>query len=233
MWTSVLFLALGAPPDSLGFPAEEVEPQPFTASLIPCAGAWLKRNRRISGSSTGPTTSTPAKSPGCAKFGGATCGPRSAASKTRWLGRHNARSPFTARTPITWPPSTANEIRTSRSSLGELKDKRTSIRRIELVADRNGNLAALPREMTEIVLADLLGGNTPPCWASDGIAIFADNRELLKLHQQELQIAFDKQLDFPMIDILHAQEIPPKDRATAFKGQCASLASFLIHRDKP
>jgi hypothetical protein len=220
MWTSFLLLALGAPPASLELPAAEVDPQPslaFVDSVRGCLVEAKSANFRVINRANHVNAREVARL--CEVWRGhlrtTLCGKQ---DEVAWTFKceivvHGKKSDYLA--------------------ASNLKEKKVPIRRIDLVAERDGTFVALPREMTEVVLADLLGGSAPPRWASDGIAILADSEENQKLHQQELQVAFDNQLDFPVIEILRTQKVPPKDRAAVFHGQSASLASFLVHRDKP
>src|SRR5262245_34570708 len=53
-------------------------------------------------------------------------------------------------------------------------DKEVARRLIDFRGDDSNGLAAVPHEMTHIVLADLLGGRQPPRWADEGMAILAE-----------------------------------------------------------
>ncbi|MCE9525740.1 MAG: hypothetical protein K8R36_06770 [Planctomycetales bacterium] len=123
--------------------------------------------------------------------------------------------------------------RTAGSSLIDFKDKQVSLRRIDLLAEGGRGLAALPHEMTHVVLADLFGGRQPPRWADEGIAMLGDSKEKQKLHQQDLEAAFGQGLHFRAVDLMTMQGYPQPHRMGAFYGQSASLASYLAHRDQP
>ena len=219
MWTSFLLLALGAPPDSLDLPDAEAQVQPsaFVDSVRGCLVEAKSANFQVINRANHINAREVARL--CEAWRGHL--------RTTLCGKQDELA-WTVKCNVIVHGKMSDYLAAS-----NLKDKKTSIRRIDLVAERDGTFTALPRQMTEIVLADLLGESTPPRWASEGMAILADSEEKQKLHQQELQAAFDAQLDFPVIDILRAQNAPPQDRVAAFSGQSASLASLLLHRDKP
>jgi hypothetical protein len=123
--------------------------------------------------------------------------------------------------------------RTAGSSLIDFKDKQVSLRRIDLLAEGGRGLAALPHELTHVVLADLFDGRQPPRWADEGIAMLGDSQEKQKLHQQDLEAALGQGLHFRAVDLMTMQAYPQPHRMGAFYGQSASLTSYLAHRDQP
>jgi hypothetical protein len=64
--------------------------------------------------------------------------------------------------------------------------KEITQRLIDFRGDSVHGLAAVPHEMTHVVLADLLGGRQPPRWADEGMAILADSHEKQMLHERDL-----------------------------------------------
>ena len=123
--------------------------------------------------------------------------------------------------------------RTAGSSLIDFKDKQVSLRRIDLLAEGGRGLAALPHELTHVVLADLFGGRQPPRWADEGLAMLGDSQEKQKLHQQDLEAAFDQGLHFRAVDLMTMRGYPQPHRMGAFYGQSASMTAYLAHRDEP
>src|SRR5437763_4713779 len=65
-------------------------------------------------------------------------------------------------------------------------DKQVSRRVIDFRGDSTHGLAAVPHEMTHVILADLLDGRQPPRWADEGMAILADSHQKQMLHERDL-----------------------------------------------
>jgi hypothetical protein len=112
-------------------------------------------------------------------------------------------------------------------------DKKVSRRLIDFRGDHAHGLAAVPHEMTHIVLADLLGGRQPPRWADEGMAILADTREKQMLHERDLMQGADSRYAFRLAELMTIDGYPPRSRIAAFYGQSASLTAYLARRDNP
>lgn len=113
------------------------------------------------------------------------------------------------------------------------RDKKVSKRRIDLRGDGQLGIAALPHEMTHVVLADLLGGVQPPRWADEGMALLADSTNKQTLHERDLREGLDRGLAFSAAELVAIDTYPHPSRIPAFYGQSASLTAFLVTRDKP
>ena len=111
--------------------------------------------------------------------------------------------------------------------------KQVSHRQIDFRGDSQHGAAALPHEMTHVVLADLLGGCQPPRWADEGMAILADPQNKQQLHQRDVQAAQASRLAFRAVELLTIDQYPHPSRVPAFYGQSASLTAFLVERDDP
>ncbi|MCC7085718.1 MAG: hypothetical protein IT427_12010 [Pirellulales bacterium] len=104
-------------------------------------------------------------------------------------------------------------------------------RRIDLRADCTDPLtAALPHELTHIVLADKFLDRSLPRWADEGMAILADPPQTQSGHRRDAQSAMLSASSFSVDDLLQMTEYPPPTRQTAFYGQSAALARFLVDR---
>jgi len=128
----------------------------------------------------------------------------------------------------------AGGTQTFASSLIEFaRDKKVSKRRIDLRGDGQLGMAALPHEMTHVVLADLLGGVQPPRWADEGMAMLADTPSKQSLHERDLREGLNRGLAFSAAELVTTDTYPHPSRVPAFYGQSASLTAFLVTRDKP
>ncbi len=113
------------------------------------------------------------------------------------------------------------------------RDKNVSKRRIDLRGDGQLGIAAIPHEMTHVVLADLLSGVQPPRWADEGMALLADTANKQSLHESDLREGLNRGLAFSAAELVAIDTYPHPSRVPAFYGQSASLTAFLVTRDKP
>ena len=74
----------------------------------------------------------------------------------------------------------------------QLNGGKTKRRRIDLLVDANGDITALPHELTHIVLADQFQGRHPPAWLDEGLAMLADSAAKQELHEQDCMTAIAK-----------------------------------------
>jgi hypothetical protein len=104
-------------------------------------------------------------------------------------------------------------------------------RRIDLRADRGDPLtAALPHELTHMVLADKFLDRPLPRWADEGMAILADPVHKQQGHQRDAQLATIGIVRFSARELLQMVDYPPATRQAAFYGQSAALVKFLVAR---
>jgi hypothetical protein len=111
--------------------------------------------------------------------------------------------------------------------------KQVSRRLIDFRGDSAFGLAAVPHEMTHVVLADLLDGRQPPRWADEGMAILADSREKQLLHERDLASGLAGRTAFRVTELLTLESYPAPSRIPAFYGQSASVTALLVQRDDP
>jgi len=120
------------------------------------------------------------------------------------------------------------------SSLIRFDDAKHVARRlIDFRGDSPLGIAAVPHEMTHIILADLLGGRQPPRWADEGMAILADTHEKQMLHERDLTSGLANRAAFRIAELLTIETYPAASRIPAFYGQSASLTACLAQRDDP
>lgn len=119
------------------------------------------------------------------------------------------------------------------SSVKTSKDQIVA-RRIDLLeADTDFLRAALPHELTHVVLSDKFLSNPLPRWADEGIAMLADPRAKQGRHRNDLRIAFANGTVVHTAALLTMEDYPRPDRFGAFYGQSASLTEFLVKRKTP
>ena len=111
--------------------------------------------------------------------------------------------------------------------------KSVSRRLIDFRGDSPYGIAAVPHEMTHVILADLLDGRQPPRWADEGMAILADSREKQVLHERDLASGLAGRSAFRVAELMALESYPPPARIPAFYGQSASLTALLARRDDP
>ena len=124
--------------------------------------------------------------------------------------------------------------RTVGSSLINVSEGRTISRRIDLLGGNTDFLsAALPHELTHVILRARFTFTMVPRWADEGAAILADSKAKQGRHHRDLNDALLHRTAFHAADLLTRDEYPGPDRMGAFYGQSASLAKFLIDRGSP
>jgi hypothetical protein len=112
------------------------------------------------------------------------------------------------------------------------RQRQISRRRIDIRGDCPAGIAAVPHELTHIVLAELLG-RQPPRWADEGMALLADSRQKQLLHQRDLAHGLASGRAFRLAELLALEAYPHASRVPAFYGQSASLAAWLAQRGEP
>lgn len=112
-------------------------------------------------------------------------------------------------------------------------NKEVAKRLIDFRGDHAHGLAAVPHEMTHVVLADLLNGRQPPRWADEGMAILADSQEKQLLHERDLTQGIAGRSAFRVTELLTMEAYPQPSRMAAFYGQSASVTACLAKRDDP
>jgi hypothetical protein len=120
------------------------------------------------------------------------------------------------------------------SSLIQFGENKTVARRqIDFRGDSPHGIAAVPHEMTHVILADLLDGRQPPRWADEGMAILADSHEKQLLHERDLNHGVATRAAFRVAELMTLDTYPQPSRVPAFYGQSASLTACLAKRDDP
>jgi hypothetical protein len=117
------------------------------------------------------------------------------------------------------------------SSLVKAQSGNTICRRIDLLGGETDFLrAALPHELTHVVLQERFTCQSIPRWADEGVAVLADPPSKQLRHDRDLRNAVANGDTFQTIALLTLEEYPGTDRFGVFYGQSKSLAEFLIAR---
>lgn len=124
--------------------------------------------------------------------------------------------------------------RTVGSSLVKTSKGRIVSRRIDLLGAGTEFLsAALPHELTHVVLRDRFLSTAVPRWADEGMAILADTAAKQDRHHRDLVEALAQRTTFHAAELLTMEEYPSPCRFGAFYGQSALLTEFLVARKSP
>jgi hypothetical protein len=111
---------------------------------------------------------------------------------------------------------------------------RTVYRRIDVRADASDwSNAALPHELTHVVLGERFGGHALPRWADEGIAMLSESAEKHRERLENFQTILVARNTFPIGDLVTAKGMPAPHRRDAFYGQSLALSSLLVRKGTP
>ncbi len=123
--------------------------------------------------------------------------------------------------------------RTAGSSSVDVLDGRVTRRRIDLLGGDGFLTAALPHELTHVVLRDRFPEAQLPTWADEGMAILADSVAKQERHRRDLDEALHLGTPLRVVTLLSLADYPRADLFGAFYGQSIALTEFLISRKTP
>jgi hypothetical protein len=107
-------------------------------------------------------------------------------------------------------------------------------RRIDVRADASDwSNAALPHELTHVVLGERFGGHALPRWADEGIAMLSESAEKHRERLVNLQQLILRGPTLPLADLVRVDRVPAAHLRDAFYGQSVALTSLLIRKSKP
>jgi hypothetical protein len=107
-------------------------------------------------------------------------------------------------------------------------------RRIDLLgSDTEFLSAALPHELTHVILRDRFTLTVAPRWADEGMAMLADTEAKQDRHYRDLEEALAQRTTFRAAELLTMEEYPSPGRFGTYYGQSASLTKFLVARKSP
>jgi hypothetical protein len=125
----------------------------------------------------------------------------------------------------------AGAVTTVASSLIDHKEGVINLRRVD-VRSQNSNWlsAALPHELTHVILADCFAGKVVPRWIDEGVALLADPAEKRLRHKAEMDQAIADRLAFRVVELLTLEDYPADNRWGAFYGQSLSLVEYMTQQ---
>jgi hypothetical protein len=107
-------------------------------------------------------------------------------------------------------------------------------RRIDLRSDqRDPCVAALPHELTHLVIADRFPTQPLPRWLDEGIALLADPMSKQHGHETDWLVAQQQATAFRLVELLDQQKYPSAERVQTFYGQSAAMVRDLLRRKTP
>lgn len=120
------------------------------------------------------------------------------------------------------------------STMMNFDQGRVVLRRIDVRTDASDwSNAALPHELTHVVLAERFGGQALPRWADEGIAMLSESAEKHRERLTNLQETLVRRPTFRMADLVRAERMPQPHLRDAFYGQSVALTSLLIRKSTP
>jgi hypothetical protein len=161
----------------------------------------------------------------------------------KWFGGSARITNWNERCYVVFHPSEASYLREvgegGRSTLGSSlvtthAANKIVARRIDLRGDVTEPLqAALPHELTHVLMADAFAGGQLPRWADEGMAMQADPPEKLARHSRDLNEAMQRRSEFHVGELLAETNYPGGAQRAVFYGESASVVGFLIARRPP
>lgn len=111
---------------------------------------------------------------------------------------------------------------------------RTVYRRIDVRADASDwSNAALPHELTHVVLGERFGGHALPRWADEGIAMLSESSDKHRERLENLQMILTSQATLKIHEIVSTKGLPAPQLRNAFYGQSLALSSLLVRKGTP
>jgi hypothetical protein len=127
-----------------------------------------------------------------------------------------------------------DQFATVGSSRIDLNNRCVSRRRIDIRAEQAGWFAAaVPHELTHVIMADEFLGSEMPNWADEGMALLADTAVKQSLHLRDFQSGYRGGTVFRLVDLVCQNCYPAAARIPVFYGQSVSLVKFLVDRKSP
>lgn len=120
------------------------------------------------------------------------------------------------------------------STMMNFDQGRAVLRRIDLRADASDwSNAALPHELTHVVLGERFGGHALPRWADEGIAMLSESVEKHRERLNNLREVLSRRESLGIVDLIQMNRLPPSHQRDAFYGQSVALTSLLIRQSTP
>jgi hypothetical protein len=107
-------------------------------------------------------------------------------------------------------------------------------RRVDLRADASDWAnAALPHELTHVVLGERFGGRPLPAWADEGLAMLSESPAKRNARLADLRRTLRHRPTYSIGELLSVRQLPAPQRRDAFYGQSLALTSRLVERFGP
>lgn len=120
------------------------------------------------------------------------------------------------------------------STMMNFDQGRTVLRRIDVRADAvDWSNAALPHELTHVVLGERFGGHALPRWADEGIAMLSESTEKHRDRLANLREILLRGQSLRMDALITTSRLPAPQVRDAFYGQSVALTSLLVRRSTP
>lgn len=117
------------------------------------------------------------------------------------------------------------------STMMNFDQGRPVLRRIDLRADAaDWSNAALPHELTHVVLGDRFGGRALPRWADEGIAMLSESADKHRVRLENLQDLVTSSRTMAIFDVVTTARLPAPHQRDAFYGQSLGLCSLLVRK---
>ncbi|HWB08310.1 MAG TPA: hypothetical protein VG826_03760 [Pirellulales bacterium] len=124
-----------------------------------------------------------------------------------------------------------DQFATIGSSRVDVRGGRITLRRLDIRADNPGWFAAaVPHELTHLVMADEFAGGEVPAWADEGMAVLADTPAKQSLHQRDFELGRRTGGVFRLAHFVSQTSYPTAAEIPVFYGQSVSLVGFLVDR---
>jgi hypothetical protein len=112
---------------------------------------------------------------------------------------------------------------------GQIRTRRIDVR----TSDSDWQTAALPHELTHVVLAGRFAGRALPRWIDEGAAILADPTAKRLGHKQEITAALANRSAFRIVELVTLDDYPAAHRWGTFYCQSASVVEYLVSQKSP
>lgn len=93
--------------------------------------------------------------------------------------------------------------------------------------------AAVPHELTHLIMADEFHGQELPIWADEGMAVLADSPLKQSLHLRDFRAGRISGTHFRLADLVGRHCYPAAPRIPVYYGQSVSLVKFLVDCKSP
>lgn len=120
------------------------------------------------------------------------------------------------------------------STMMNFDQGRTVLRRIDVRSDASDwSNAALPHELTHVVLGERFRGHALPRWADEGIAMLSESTDKHRERLTNLREILVKGQSIRLEELVQTNRLPAAHLRNAFYGQSIALTSLLIRQASP